>query len=90
MEGKAGRNFWWVAPIFAQAKIAYPPTEASPTAGLYTANETEMTITFANGAVIWFKSAEHPTACTARMSTPRSSMRPAGAGRRRGTPFARP
>ena len=60
MAGKADQNFWWVAPISAQAKIAYRRLKRALPQGLYTANETEMTITLANGAVIWFKSAEHP------------------------------
>jgi hypothetical protein len=25
MAGKAGRNYWWGAPIYAQAKIAFRP-----------------------------------------------------------------
>ena len=62
MKGRVGRNYWWVAPIFAQTKIAYRRLKRALPRGIFTSNETELTITLANGAVIWFKSAEHPDA----------------------------
>ncbi|MHB8409827.1 MAG: hypothetical protein ACYDHY_17370 [Acidiferrobacterales bacterium] len=58
MAGKAGRNYWWVAPIFAQAKIAYRRLKRGLPAGVYTPNESELTLTLRNGAVIWFKGAD--------------------------------
>lgn len=58
---KQGCNYWWVAPIFSQAKIAYKrmkrfiqPKE------LFKSNEAELSITLINGAVISFKSADNP------------------------------
>jgi len=60
MMGKAGQNFWWVAPIFPQAKIAFRRLKKGLPPGLYKANETELTITLANGAVIWFKGGDKP------------------------------
>lgn len=60
MEGRAGRNYWWVAPIFAQAKIAFRRLKRFLPEGSYTANESELTITSLNGAVIWFKGGDHP------------------------------
>jgi phage FluMu gp28-like protein len=60
MAGLAGRNYWWVAPIFAQAKIAFRRLKRALPQSLYEANESELTITLANGAIIWFKSAENP------------------------------
>jgi hypothetical protein len=55
------RNFWWVAPVFAQAKIAWRRMKQGLPQGLYTSNETEMTIRLAGcNSVIWFKSAEKP------------------------------
>lgn len=58
--GKDGQSFWWIAPIFPQAKIVYRRLKRALDEQLYTANETELTITLANGAVIWFKGADKP------------------------------
>lgn len=60
MGGRAGRNYWWVAPIYPQAKIAYRRLKRGLPAEVYTANENELTLTLSNGAVIWFKGADRP------------------------------
>lgn len=60
MAGKPGRNYWWVAPIHAQAKIVYRRLKNALPHGLYTSNESELTLTLANGAVLWFKSGDNP------------------------------
>ena len=67
MRGKPGWNFWWVAPVYPQAKIAYRRLRRwlrrqSLASGfeLATSNESELTITLANGAVLWFKTGEKP------------------------------
>ncbi len=60
MAGKAGQNFWWVAPIFPQAEIVFGRLKRALPREIYTANESKRTITLANGAVIWFKGAEKP------------------------------
>lgn len=60
MAGQAGRNYWWVAPIYTQAKIAFRRLKRGLPQGVYVANETELTITLANGAVMWFKGADKP------------------------------
>lgn len=60
IHGKPGRNYWWVAPIFPQAKIAFRRLKRYLPLELYAANETELTITLINGAVIWFKGADKP------------------------------
>jgi len=60
MAGRAGQNFWWVAPIFAQAKIAFRRLKRGLPSQVYAANETELTLTFVNGAVLWFKGADKP------------------------------
>lgn len=59
--GRPGANYWWVAPIFAQAKIAFDRIKR----GLQVSrgvvyNQGEMTITLPNGAVLWFKSGDKP------------------------------
>lgn len=60
MEGKAGRNYWWVAPIYPQAKIAFRRLKRGLPSETYTANEAELTLTLLNGTVIWFKGADKP------------------------------
>lgn len=60
IRGKAGQNFWWVAPIRDQAKIVFRRLKRSIPAETYTANETELTITLKHGATLWFKGADHP------------------------------
>jgi phage FluMu gp28-like protein len=57
-----GKIFWWVAPIVPQAKIAYRRLKSwlAEEAGVARFNETEMSISLANGASIVFKSADHP------------------------------
>jgi len=60
INGGPGRNFWWVAPIFPQAKIAFRRLKRYLPRELYSANESELTVTLPNGAVIWFKGADKP------------------------------
>jgi hypothetical protein len=55
-----GRNYWWVAPTYGVAKIAFRRLKRAIPRELYTPNASEMTITLANGAVIWFKGADKP------------------------------
>lgn len=58
--GKRGQNFWWIAPVYGQAEIAYRRMKQSLPLTLYASNESKMTVTLPNGAVIWFKSADKP------------------------------
>lgn len=58
--GVKGGNYWWVAPVYSQAKIAYTRMKEAIRQDLYKANETDLKITLINGAHIWFKSAEKP------------------------------
>lgn len=60
-QGGPGKNYWWVAPVNAQARMAWERMKRAIPQALYTANKTpDMTITLGNGSVIWFKSAERP------------------------------
>ena len=59
MMGKSGQNFWWVAPIFGQAKIAFRRLIRSLPRHVYKINYSEMTVTLANGSIIWFKGADN-------------------------------
>lgn len=58
--GKPNKNYWWVAPVYAQAKIAFRRLRVGVPQHLRKTNEQDMTITLPNGAVIWFKSGEKP------------------------------
>ena len=58
--GREGRNYWWVAPVYPQAKIAFRRIKRGLPKSLFVANESELTITLPNGAVVWFKSGEKP------------------------------
>jgi hypothetical protein len=60
LSGKPGRNYWWVAPTFPVATIAFRRMKRAVPRDLYHANESEHTLTLANGAVIWFKGADKP------------------------------
>lgn len=60
LTGREGREYWWVAPIVPQTKIAYRRLKRFLPDWSYESNDTERTITLANGATIWFKSAYDP------------------------------
>lgn len=58
--GQAGRSYWWVAPVYPQAEIAYRRMKRAIHRSLYKSNDTERRIELPNGALIWFKSGEKP------------------------------
>src|SRR5262245_4676416 len=60
LRGARGQNFCWVAPVSTQADIAYTRALNAMQPDLRTANITHKTITLLNGAIMWFKSADHP------------------------------
>jgi len=60
MQGKPGNNFWWVAPVYSQAKIAYRRLKQYLPLDLYESNEGELTIKLPNGTTMWFKGADKP------------------------------
>jgi phage FluMu gp28-like protein len=61
---KVGGEVWWVAPVYQQAKIAFTRMrnqfEANAIVPFFKVNETELTLTLPNGAVVRFKTAEKP------------------------------
>lgn len=58
---KEGDNYWWVAPIYSQAKIAFTRIKRTiPKDGSYAINQTDLTITTPVGSVMWFKSGDNP------------------------------
>ena len=60
MGGLRGQAFWWVSPVYSQAKVAFRRLKRGLPDTFYTPNESELTIMLANGTTIWFKSAEKP------------------------------
>lgn len=58
--GEAGQNFWWVAPIYNQAKIVWRRYLRQYRHGLFKSNATELTLTLPNDTVLWFKGSEKP------------------------------
>lgn len=59
--GRPGWQYWWVAPVTAQAKIAFRRLKRALSAGCFIANESELTITFiVTGTTICFKGADKP------------------------------
>ena len=60
LRGREGQTFWWVAPVYPQARIAFRRLRRGLSQSLYTANESELTVKLVNGAVVAFKSGEKP------------------------------
>ena len=58
--GRPGRNYWWVAPVYPQSKVAFTRMCRSMPQGTFEKNETELRIDLINGTHIWFKSGEKP------------------------------
>lgn len=60
---RPGLNYWWIAPYYGQARIAFGRMQrALQGTGIFEVNTSRQTITLTNGSVIWFKSAENPDA----------------------------
>lgn len=56
-----GREYWWVAPVYRQAQIAYSRMKrAIPPWAVSHTNDTDNIIVLFNGAVMRFRSAEKP------------------------------
>lgn len=64
--GNDGRNYWWVAPVYKQASIAFRRLKrmlkrADPRGIHHQVNETRMTIYLTDaGSTLWFLSADRP------------------------------
>lgn len=57
---KSGANYWWVAPIHSQAKIAFNRLRRVAVQLNYRINESELFIETDIDSRIWFKSADNP------------------------------
>lgn len=61
LHGKPGYNYWWVAPVYSQAKIAFRRlSRFLRGCDFVKKNEQDLYIGLPNGATIFFKSAEKP------------------------------
>lgn len=61
LKGVSGQNYWWVAPVSDQAKIAFTRIKAGLPPGMFHSVESPVPkITLINGAIIWFKSGDNP------------------------------
>ena len=60
LRGREGQTFWWVAPVYPQARIAFRRLRRGLSQSLYTANESELTVKLLNGSTVAFKSGEKP------------------------------
>ena len=56
---KRGHNYWWIAPVYSQAKIAFTRLKKY-LSGNGKINESELYVALPNGSFIWFKSADKP------------------------------
>lgn len=59
-EIKKGANYWWIAPIFPQAKIAFNRMRRLAVPLGYRVNESELFIETGYDSRIWFKGADKP------------------------------
>ncbi len=61
VRGKDAEEFWWVAPIYAQAKIAYRRMKRYIPKDQYQSNDSDLRLTLkVNGAVVVFKGSDNP------------------------------
>jgi hypothetical protein len=59
--GQPGWNYWWVAPVSDQARIAFTRVKQNLTAGSFTSRESPTpVVNLLNGVVLSFKSADNP------------------------------
>lgn len=58
--GQSGWNYWWVAPVYAVAVVAFRRMVAGCPPGMFGKNESELRIDLPNGAHVFFKSGEKP------------------------------
>lgn len=60
LKGRPGWVYWWVAPVFSQSRMAFRRLKLALPPGIIKVNESELSITLPNGAIIFFKSGDHP------------------------------
>lgn len=60
LSARANQNFWWVAPVYEQARIAFRRLKHNLTPDIFRHNDQELSITFTNRSRIVCKSGEKP------------------------------
>jgi hypothetical protein len=60
LKGKKNQNYWWIAPVHAQALIAFNRMRRAIDPSLIEVNLGRSSVTLINGAVISFLSADNP------------------------------
>lgn len=60
MAGQDGQNYWWIAPVYSQAEIAYRRMRRGLPQAIIKTNDQDRRITLPNGTTLWFKSGEKP------------------------------
>lgn len=60
LQGQRNWNYWWIAPVYDQAKIAFNRMKHGLKGHLFKANKSDLTITLIGGQVIRFKSGNKP------------------------------
>lgn len=61
LHGREGHEYWWVAPIYRQAEIAFKRMKRQISdKNLYKSNASKLIITLVTGTEIHFKSADNP------------------------------
>jgi hypothetical protein len=58
LHGRRGFTYWWLAPVYSQAAIAYERFKRYVPRNMWTSNDSAMRVTLNNQSQIWFKSAE--------------------------------
>lgn len=62
LQGESGWNYWWIAPIYSQAEIAFRRCWGylGPIKSMCKQNQSSMFIDLPNGTRLWFKSGDRP------------------------------
>jgi hypothetical protein len=60
VQGRAGDQYWWIAPVVEQARMVWERLKRGLPHGSYVSNESRQTVVLPNQATIAFKSADHP------------------------------
>lgn len=60
LAGRPGQNFWWVAPVYQQAEIAFRRMKRGFPPGFWKSHDSDKWLEPPNGTRLWFKSAEKP------------------------------
>lgn len=57
--GGPGHQFWWIAPVYAQARIPFRRIKRGLPRAAYAPNDSELSLSLPNGSVLAFKGGDH-------------------------------